>query len=259
MAAAELVEYVAKSLVDDPDAVKVEVVRDQGGTVIELHVADDDMGKVIGRNGSVAKALRTLLKVTAARDGEPVSLEILYDTADDEVPDDRVTGERLVVALVRGVHGLNGAVRVEILTDHPEDRYAPGTVLHREGSDEPLTVAWSSPVGRRAGLARCASTRSPRARRPTSLRARTSSGSPVPRPSWVAASTSGTRSSGRPCAASTAPSSGPCATSTEPVAPRSSSSMADRTASSTCRPSGRSSGSSPRGAARSSSTPRRST
>ena len=42
-----------------------------------LHVAEDDMGKVIGRNGSVAKALRTLLKVTAARDGEPVQLEIL--------------------------------------------------------------------------------------------------------------------------------------------------------------------------------------
>ena len=48
-----------------------------GATVIELHVAEDDMGKVIGRNGSVAKALRTLLKVTAARDGEPVQLEIL--------------------------------------------------------------------------------------------------------------------------------------------------------------------------------------
>ena len=77
MAAKELVEYVAKSLVDDPDAVKVEVVQDQDGTVIELHVAEDDMGKVIGRNGSVAKALRTLLKVTAARDGEPVSLEIV--------------------------------------------------------------------------------------------------------------------------------------------------------------------------------------
>ncbi len=47
------------------------------GIVLELHVAEDDMGKVIGRNGSVAKALRTLLKVTAARDGEPVSLEIV--------------------------------------------------------------------------------------------------------------------------------------------------------------------------------------
>ena len=77
MAARELVEYVAKSLVDDPDSVTVTEVEDAEGTVIELHVAEDDMGKVIGRNGSVAKALRTLLKVTAARDGEPVSLEIV--------------------------------------------------------------------------------------------------------------------------------------------------------------------------------------
>ncbi len=77
MAAKDLVEYVAKHLVDDPEAVKVEVVIDETGTVIELHVAEDDMGKVIGRNGSVAKALRTLLKVTAARDGESVQLEIL--------------------------------------------------------------------------------------------------------------------------------------------------------------------------------------
>lgn len=77
MAAKDLVEYVAKALVDNPDAVKVEIVRDPEGTVLELHVAEDDMGKVIGRNGSVAKALRTLLKVTSARDGEPVSLEIL--------------------------------------------------------------------------------------------------------------------------------------------------------------------------------------
>jgi predicted RNA-binding protein YlqC (UPF0109 family) len=77
MSAAELVEYVAKSLVDDPDAVKVEMVETSSGTVIELRVADDDMGKVIGRNGSVAKALRTLLKVVGAREGESVGLEIL--------------------------------------------------------------------------------------------------------------------------------------------------------------------------------------
>ena len=77
MAAKDLVEYVAKSLVDDPAAVTVEVVEEDGTTVIELHVAEDDMGKVIGRNGSVAKALRTLLKVTSAREGEPVSLEIV--------------------------------------------------------------------------------------------------------------------------------------------------------------------------------------
>jgi hypothetical protein len=77
VSARELVEYVAKSLVDDPDSVKVTEVEDDEGTVIELHVAEDDMGKVIGRNGSVAKALRTLLKVTAAREGSSVQLEIV--------------------------------------------------------------------------------------------------------------------------------------------------------------------------------------
>jgi predicted RNA-binding protein YlqC (UPF0109 family) len=77
VSAKDLVEYVAKSLVDDPDAVQVTEVEDDEGTVIELHVAEDDMGKVIGRNGSVAKALRTLLKVTAAREGSSVQLEIV--------------------------------------------------------------------------------------------------------------------------------------------------------------------------------------
>jgi 16S rRNA processing protein RimM len=47
---------------------------------------------------------------------------------------------------VRGVHGLRGAVRVEVLTDRPEERYAPGSVLHREGSDEPLTIVSAEPV-----------------------------------------------------------------------------------------------------------------
>ena len=52
----------------------------------------------------------------------------------------------MAVALVRGVHGLRGAVRVEVLTDKPEERYAPGSVLHREGSDEPLTIVSSESV-----------------------------------------------------------------------------------------------------------------
>ena len=77
MAAVELVTYVAKALVDDPDAVRVEVHEEDGVQVIELLVAEDDMGKVIGRNGSVAKALRTLLKVLSTREGEPISLEIV--------------------------------------------------------------------------------------------------------------------------------------------------------------------------------------
>ncbi len=77
MSAPELVAFVARSLVDDPDAVSVEVHDEGGATVIELRVAEDDMGKVIGRNGSVAKALRTLLKVVATRQGEDISLEII--------------------------------------------------------------------------------------------------------------------------------------------------------------------------------------
>jgi 16S rRNA processing protein RimM len=51
-----------------------------------------------------------------------------------------------VVALVRGVHGLRGAVRVEVLTDDPEKRFAAGSVLHREGADDPLTIVSSEPV-----------------------------------------------------------------------------------------------------------------
>ena len=51
-----------------------------------------------------------------------------------------------MVALVRGAHGLRGAVRVEILTDHPELRYAPGQVMFREGDDRPLTIDWSSAI-----------------------------------------------------------------------------------------------------------------
>jgi uncharacterized protein len=77
MSAVSLIEYVAKTLVDNPDAVKVELVEEDGAQVIELHVDESDMGKVIGRNGSVAKALRTLLKVVSAREGESISLEIV--------------------------------------------------------------------------------------------------------------------------------------------------------------------------------------
>ena len=58
-------------------------------------------------------------------------------------PDSRAEAapdQRLVVALVRGVHGLRGAVRVEVLTDKPEQRFRPGSVLLREGSDMPLTI-----------------------------------------------------------------------------------------------------------------------
>lgn len=55
-------------------------------------------------------------------------------------------GERLAVGLVRGLHGLQGGVRIEILTDRPEQRFRPGAHLYREGSDRPLTVAWATPA-----------------------------------------------------------------------------------------------------------------
>lgn len=62
----ELVEYIAKSLVDQPDAVDVTESRGQGRTIVNLKVAQEDMGKVIGKQGRIAQAIRTLLKVAAS-------------------------------------------------------------------------------------------------------------------------------------------------------------------------------------------------
>ena len=73
-----LIEYIAKSLVDDPSAVEVREVRnDRSALVLELHVAPDDYGKVIGRQGRVARAMRALLRAGGAREGRHTSLEIL--------------------------------------------------------------------------------------------------------------------------------------------------------------------------------------
>jgi predicted RNA-binding protein YlqC (UPF0109 family) len=73
----ELVEYVAKSLVDDPSQVNVTEISTGNNIVLELHVAPEDMGRVIGRNGRVANALRTLLRVLSAKKGKRVTLEIV--------------------------------------------------------------------------------------------------------------------------------------------------------------------------------------
>ncbi len=72
-----LVEFVAQSLVDQPSEVKVETHM-RGNTIyLDLHVAKPDMGRVIGKGGRVANALRTLLKVAAARDGNRMKLDII--------------------------------------------------------------------------------------------------------------------------------------------------------------------------------------
>ena len=72
----ELIEFLARSLVDNPDDVQVEEEQDGDRVVIRLYVADGDMGKVIGKEGRIANAMRNLLKVAAARQGTRVSLEI---------------------------------------------------------------------------------------------------------------------------------------------------------------------------------------
>ena len=73
----DLVEYLAKGLVDKPDEVRVERVERDGVIVLELRVAPDDVGKVIGRQGRVARALRTLVRASAARSNERALLEIV--------------------------------------------------------------------------------------------------------------------------------------------------------------------------------------
>ncbi|MBA3412866.1 MAG: KH domain-containing protein [Actinobacteria bacterium] len=73
---AELVEYLARKLVDDPEAVRVEQEERDGSIVLHLHVAPDDVGKVIGRQGRVVRALRTLVRASAVRSRRRVLLEI---------------------------------------------------------------------------------------------------------------------------------------------------------------------------------------
>ena len=73
----ELLLYMAKNLVDDPEAVTVTEINDEDGKVLELRVAEGDMGKVIGRQGRIAKEIRTIIKTVAQRDGEKVTVEIV--------------------------------------------------------------------------------------------------------------------------------------------------------------------------------------
>ena len=74
----ELLLYMAKSLVDNPDAVTVVETSDEEGKVLELHVAEGDMGKVIGRQGRIAKEIRTIIKTVAQRTGEKVTVDIVH-------------------------------------------------------------------------------------------------------------------------------------------------------------------------------------
>jgi uncharacterized protein len=73
----ELLEFVAREIVHDPDAVEVTESEDDRGTLLSLRVAPDDMGKVIGRGGRTARAIRTVVKAAAIRSGAHVAVEIV--------------------------------------------------------------------------------------------------------------------------------------------------------------------------------------
>jgi hypothetical protein len=73
----ELLEVVAKALVSNPDAVAVNEVQGETSLILELKVGPEDMGKVIGKQGRVAKAIRTVMRAAAARDGRRVTVEIV--------------------------------------------------------------------------------------------------------------------------------------------------------------------------------------
>ncbi|MBQ8087823.1 MAG: KH domain-containing protein [Clostridia bacterium] len=75
----ELVKYIAKSIVDHPEAVEVAQSETEENIVVELRVDPDDMGKVIGKQGRIAKAIRTVVKAATPRDAKPVYVEILEE------------------------------------------------------------------------------------------------------------------------------------------------------------------------------------
>lgn len=73
----ELLEYLAKALVDNPAAVDVSVVEGEQSVILELRVDKGDMGKIIGKQGRIAQALRTIIRAAAAKDGKKVMVEII--------------------------------------------------------------------------------------------------------------------------------------------------------------------------------------
>jgi predicted RNA-binding protein YlqC (UPF0109 family) len=74
---AELLEFLARRLVDEPDAVRVEQIDEPDALVLRLHVAPDDVGKVIGRQGRIVRALRTVVRATTSRGERRLQLEIV--------------------------------------------------------------------------------------------------------------------------------------------------------------------------------------
>ena len=75
----ELVEFIVKSLVDHPDQVVVQEIEDRSRTIVELKVADSDMGRIIGKGGRVINSVRAIVQIAAAKQGQRVSLELVEE------------------------------------------------------------------------------------------------------------------------------------------------------------------------------------
>jgi predicted RNA-binding protein YlqC (UPF0109 family) len=73
----DLIEYIAKSLVDSPDAVVVNEINEEATRILELRVAQEDIGKIIGKSGRIVKAIRTVLQAAAGKSGKRTILEVL--------------------------------------------------------------------------------------------------------------------------------------------------------------------------------------
>ncbi|HON77756.1 MAG TPA: KH domain-containing protein [Spirochaetota bacterium] len=73
----DLVEYMVKSLVDNPDSVQIREIEGEKSTILELKVTKEDIGKVIGKHGRIARAIRTIINASATKSGKRVVLEIL--------------------------------------------------------------------------------------------------------------------------------------------------------------------------------------
>jgi predicted RNA-binding protein YlqC (UPF0109 family) len=77
--AVAVLEHIVRSIVDHPDDVKINVVEDDEGVVLEVQVADGDLGRVIGRRGRTAMSIRTVVRAAAARDGVDVDVDFVDD------------------------------------------------------------------------------------------------------------------------------------------------------------------------------------
>lgn len=73
----ELLEMIIKALVDNPDDVRIDVIEEELNTILEVHVADDDMGRIIGKRGKIAKAIRSLMKAYAIKENKHILVEIV--------------------------------------------------------------------------------------------------------------------------------------------------------------------------------------